>query len=266
MAEAREIETTVKVLLIPSSTGGPHAEACQYLTSFRINETVAIDAGSLGLYGGPEEQARIRHVFLSHSHIDHVASLPIFLENVYTGQPPAVTVYGSAEVMESLERNLFNGRLWPDLINQGPVDPPLFHRQLLEPGQSLTVEGLRITPVPVHHTVATHSFIVEDATAAVIFSSDTAATEEMWRRANALPHLKAIFLEVTFPNALARLADLSMHLTPATFLQEVQKLNRAVPIIVVHIKARFRGPVIQELQALGLSQLEIGESGRVYTF
>src|SRR5205823_12507757 len=69
----------MKVMLVPSAlTAGPR----QYLTAFLVGDSVAIDAGSLGFYGSPAEQARIRHVFLTHTHLDHIASLPIFLENV----------------------------------------------------------------------------------------------------------------------------------------------------------------------------------------
>jgi cAMP phosphodiesterase len=232
------------------------------LTSFLINDTVAIDAGSLGFWNSPEDQARVRHVFLSHSHLDHIASLPIFLENVY-GASPGVTIHASPEVMHCLERDLFNDRIWPDL---NVLDPPFYRRQLLTAGQCVEVDGLRITPVPVQHVVPTVGFVVEDATAAVIFASDTAETDEIWRRANALPNLKAVFLEVTFPSSYASLAEQSQHLTPATFRREIRKLNRTVPVIVVHIKARFRGPVVQELRELGLAQAEIGESGRVYAF
>ena len=73
----------MKITLIPSSVSGGADADNQYLTSFLVNDTVAVDAGSLGFYGTPREQARIRHVFLTHTHIDHIASLPIFVENAY---------------------------------------------------------------------------------------------------------------------------------------------------------------------------------------
>ena len=56
----------MKAMLLPSALA---AEPYQYLTTFLVNGTVAIDAGSLGLCGSPEEQSRVRHVFLTHAHM-----------------------------------------------------------------------------------------------------------------------------------------------------------------------------------------------------
>ena len=69
----------MKITLLPSDLT-ESAPPCQFLTTYLINDVVAIDAGSLGFYGGPKQQSAIQHVIITHSHIDHVASLPIFLE------------------------------------------------------------------------------------------------------------------------------------------------------------------------------------------
>ncbi len=74
----------MRVELLPSSV--PASEA-QFLVSFLIDDTVAIDAGSLGLLADLDRQRGVRHVFLTHEHVDHIASLPIFLENVYDPGP-----------------------------------------------------------------------------------------------------------------------------------------------------------------------------------
>ena len=66
----------MKVELLPSSL--PPTEA-QFLVSFLVNDTVTIDAGPLGLLSDLRKQERVRHVFLTHEHIDHIATLPILL-------------------------------------------------------------------------------------------------------------------------------------------------------------------------------------------
>lgn len=256
----------MKITLVPSSFPNPAPDVRQYLTSFLLSDTVALDAGSLGFYRNAQDQARIRHVLLSHTHIDHIASLPIFVENAYEGRPDCVTVHGTAVVLDCLQRDLFNDRVWPDFFRLSRPEAPFLRVAELKPGIPIELDGLRITPVPVDHVVPTVGFIVEDQAGAVVFSSDTGPTDEIWQRANDLPNLKGAFLEVTFPNELTWLADVSKHLTPDQFGAEVRKLHKPVPVYAVHLKARFQDRVAEELMALGLPQVRVAVAGQAYTF
>jgi cAMP phosphodiesterase len=256
----------VKVTLLRSALAAASVVPRQYLTSYVVDGRVAFDAGCLGFVGEPAQQALIKHVVLSHTHLDHIASLPIFLENVYDARPDCVTVYGSRAVLDCLQHDFFNGRVWPDFIALSPPHAPLLKLQELEAGRAFEVEGLHITPVPVSHTVPTLGFVIEGPNGAVIIVSDTGPTEEIWRAANSTPCLKGIFLEVAFPDPLARLADLSKHLTPRTFAAELRKLQVPARIIAVHLKARFQAEVLQELECLALPNVEVVEFGRAYEF
>lgn len=256
----------MRVTLVPSSVG-PSLSASQYLTSILINDDVAIDAGCIGFYRGPEEQSKIKHVFLSHSHIDHVASLPIFLNNILSmvqGHP--VTVYGSEAVLGSLQSDIFNGRVWPDFIRISEQGEPFVHLQVLKSGAAVTIDGLRVTPIDVDHVVPTHGFLVQDPEGAVVFASDTGPTQAIWALANRTKNLKAVFMEVTFPNELQWLAEVSKHLTPALFGQEMAKLNRKVPVVAVHLHSANRDQVSYQLAELGMPEIQVGEFGREYTF
>lgn len=256
----------MKITLVPSATGPQREPQYQFLTSYLIDDCVAIDAGSVGLFGTPEKQAEIRHVFLSHTHIDHLASLPILLENAYEHGSNCVSIYGSAAVIDCLRTDIFNDRLWPDFIALSRPDDPLVRLQVLAPGQAVEASGLRVTPVEVHHSVPALGFLVEDQHAGVVFSCDTDATEELWNVANACARLKAVFLEVTFPNELEWLAKAAGHHTPATFHVEVNKLRHDPAIVAVHLKARYYREVVEQLDALQLPRLLIGEVGKTYEF
>ncbi len=236
----------------------------QFLTSYVVNDSVAIDAGSLGLSLTTAAQARIKHVFLSHSHIDHTASLPIFIDNVNEMGGSGVRIYGSQAVLDCLRQDIFNDRVWPDYSRFIPSNEAFFELVRLDPGRTVDLGELRVTPVPVDHLVPTFGFVIEDRNAAVIITSDTGPTEAIWHYANKTPNLKAVFLEVTFPNALASLAEASKHLTPAMFADEIKKLDHPVPVMAVHMKARFRADVLQELHALGAANVQVGKFGVPY--
>jgi ribonuclease BN (tRNA processing enzyme) len=256
----------VRVTVVPSSIaegGGPSPG--QYLISYLINDAVAIDAGCLGLYRTPQEQARVKHVLISHSHIDHTATLPIFLENAFESKADCVTVYGSDGVLADLCRDVFNDRAWPDFlaISDGS-STPLVRFERIEPYRPLEVEGLSILPVPVDHVVPTLGFVITEGPTSVVIASDTGPTEEIWRVADEAPGLAAVFLEASFPDAMAELAGLSMHLTPSLFGREVSKIKRSARVLAVHIKPRFRARVIAELSALDLPNVEIARIGHGY--
>jgi hypothetical protein len=108
--------------------------------------------------------------------------------------------------------------------------------------------------------------VIEDRAAAVIFPVDTGPTEEIWHYANRTANLKAIFLETTFPDSMNWLATVSGHLTPALFLQETRKVHVPVQFVVVHIKPAYRAQVVQEIEALALPNVTVGEPGRTYSY
>lgn len=250
-----------------ASASGSADETLQYVSTFVVDGVVAIDAGCLGAWRTPEDQSRIEHVFLTHSHADHVATLPIFVENVYDPDTDPVVVHGSAEVLESLRRDIFNDRVWPDFLERlAPEGRPFLQVQEVREGEAVAVAGLSITPIPVNHLVPTFAYVVADGHSSVIFGADTAPTERLWEVADGLPDLRAVFLECAFPNDMQWLADVSGHMTPRQFALEAAKAPPDVPLIAVHLKPRYRRQTIAELTALDLPRLTIAKGGGVHEF
>jgi ribonuclease BN (tRNA processing enzyme) len=250
----------MKVMLVPSAPG---AAPLQYLTTLLVNDVVAFDAGSLGLFGTPVEQNRVRDVFLTHSHMDHIASLPIFLENVSDDGDECPIVHAPEPVLDALRRDILNDRVFPDFVRLSRDGSMLVRLEVINPGQPVRVAGLTITAVPVDHIVPTVGYLIDDGTSAIAFVTDTAPTDAIYAAANRIPHLKAVFLELTFPAAVTWLAEVAKHLTPALFAAEVRKLRPGVPVYVVHLKARYRAQIERELAALALPGVCILEPGRV---
>lgn len=251
----------MRIELLPSCIPGGDG---QFLTSYLVNDEVAIDAGSLGLLGDLRRQQRVRHVFITHEHLDHVATLPIFLENVYEPGPESVEVLAAAPVLDGLRSDIFNGRVWPDFFELSRPDDAFVTAAVLEPFVAVQRAGLTVTPVPVTHGIDTLGLVIDDGVSTVAFSSDTGPTESLWRHLAAAPTLRAVLLEVTFPDALAWLAAEARHHCTASFAAELAKLPRDVRWLVVHRKPRYAAEIAREIAALGLPHVELMQPGRVY--
>lgn len=256
----------MKVHIVPSSVG--ESSRHQILATYLINDSVAIDAGVLGLLSPLGAQRRVRHVFLSHSHLDHLATLPIFIDNVYASGPECPSVWGSPQVLETLQRDLFNDRIWPDMIRLSGEESPFLQLETLTAEQPVEVEGLRITPIELKHVVPAFGFLIEELATkvAVLFVSDTGPTERIWEVADQTPGLKGIFLEASFPNSMQWLADKTAHLTPKLFRDELAKLKRPVPVHVIHVKLAFETKILDELRDLRLTNVVVAEPGTTLQF
>jgi ribonuclease BN (tRNA processing enzyme) len=244
-------------------SGGRHD---QFLTSYLVGDTVAVDAGSLGFAIPVEEQSRVRHVFLTHSHLDHLASLPIFVENAYRGVPECVVIHGGPAVLESVRTDLFNDRLWPDFLRLGRPEAPFLRLEPVENGRTLTADGLRITPVEVDHIVPSHGYLFEDASASVLIVSDTGPTREIWERARGLSRLDAVFLPVALPESMQEMARIARHLVPSDVPGELAKLGKPTKVFAVHLKPKFRDEIVADLERVDVPDLEVAVPGREYRF
>jgi cAMP phosphodiesterase len=254
----------MKVYFVPSAVGA--ADGPQFGISCVVNDCVAIDAGCLGYLAPLQRQRQIEHVFLSHAHADHIASLPIFLDNVYQPTAACPTIYCSSAVWDCLRRDVFNDRVWPDLVRLSNQETPFLRPVFLESGKTITIGSLRITPYALQHVVPTLGFLIEDERVAVATVWDTVPTDGVWERIRDNSRLQAVFLEASFPNSFEWLARKSGHLTPALLAREWRKLRRDVALIVVHIKPAFQETISAELADLNLPALQIVQPGRTYEF
>lgn len=250
-------------IVCPAVGEGPRR---QFAISYLLNDTLAIDAGGIGFLTPVAAQQRIQHVLLSHGHADHVASLPIFLDNVYKPVAECPSIYASAATLQSLRRDVFNEHIWPDLIRLSGKETPFLKMIEMVEGKTIEFGELRVTPVALNHVTPTLGFVIEDPQSAVALVSDTAPTDEIWRVLNQTANLRAVFLEASFPNSMQWLADAAMHLTPATFASEARKLNHPTRLVAIHLKPAFHEQIASEIADLNLPDVEIVDIDREYEF
>ncbi len=239
----------------------------QRLTCFLIDESVAVDAGSIALALSTEQREKVRDIIVTHPHMDHIASLPIFIDDLYPTLKRPIRVYATQVVIDLLERDIFNWNVYPRFSELKNDFGPVMEYVPVPEGQEFQVAHLKVTVVPVNHIVPTVGLLVSDGHSTVAFSSDTAETEEFWKLVNSAPSVDALLIEASFPNSMSQLAEVSRHFTPASLARELGKLNHnGLDILAVHIKPAYRETIIAELKALNIAGLGVMEPGRTYTW
>lgn len=256
----------MRVQLLPSTFDSHgHATLEQRLTCFLIDECVAVDAGSIALALTTEQRQKVRDIIVTHPHMDHIASLPIFIDDLFETLKKPVRIYATPEVIELLERDIFNWNVYPRFSELKNEFGPVMEYVPIPKGDPFKVGHLTVTAVAVNHIVPTVGLIVSDGNTTVAFSSDTSETDEFWTVINRVPRVDALLIEASFPNSMASLAEVSRHYTPASLQRDLRKLSHnGLDILAVHIKPAYRQMVIDELEALNIPKLGVMESGRIY--
>jgi cAMP phosphodiesterase len=258
----------VRIELLPS-TFDEHGVATldQRLTCFLIDDCVAVDAGSIAIALSDEQRIKVRDIIVTHPHMDHIASLPIYIDDLYPLLKEPMRIYATPEVIDLLERDVFNWNVYPRFSDLKNDYGPVMEYVPIPIGRSFSVAHLNVVAVPVNHIVPTVGLVVSDNQTSVAFSSDTAETEEFWKLVNGVSHLDALLIEASFPNGMAKLAEVSRHFTPATLGQELKKLtHNGMDIMAVHLKPTYRAEIIRQLDELQIPNLKVMEPGTVYNW
>lgn len=236
------------------------------LTSYLLENCVAIDAGCLTDVLPVREQARITRVFLSHSHIDHLATLPFLLDNVLPLIRESVTLYAPEDTIRCLRDHIFNEVVWPDFTKISNGKTNVLRMEPLAPGRSVRVHGVAVTPFPMEHTVACHGHLLQGPDSALAVCSDTSSASGLVSILPEARNLKAVILEASFPRRLSRIANLSKHLSTSTFAAEAARIPPEIQILVSHLKPDCADEIAEEIRALGMRNVALLEQDREYVF
>ena len=241
---------------------GPNQHQCR-TSGFLINGTLMVDAGTIAAALRSDEIRRIRHVLISHLHFDHIKGLPTLADSLADSVQEPISLLGTAHVLNGLADHVFNDQVYPDFLKLPDPAKPIFRRAVVEPGREVQVGEFRVTPIPVNHLVPTVGFLVRDGHSSVLYSGDTYVTGDIWARASREPTLKAALIETSFPDEMAKLAEVSRHLTPSLFGEEFKKIGKPdLPVYVYHVKPKFRTVIERQLNKLGIKNLTVLEEGR----
>jgi HD-GYP domain-containing protein (c-di-GMP phosphodiesterase class II)/ribonuclease BN (tRNA processing enzyme) len=223
-------------------------------TSLQVGRHVVIDAGNI-LQSLGEEASNIEHIFLTHSHLDHIVDIPFWIDTYYDTLKKPLKVYALKETIRHLKEHIFNYNIWPDFseIYLANRDEKSIEFIEIKYGEVYSFDDVTLEPISVNHTVETCGYIIKKETFSTLFATDTYITDTIWDRLNSDLTINSLIIDVSFPSSYDKLAKESKHLTPKLLLGELKKLHRNdLSIYITHIKSSFFNEVKKELEVLDL--------------
>ena len=234
-----------RILGCSGGIGGRHLRT----TSILVNHDVLVDAGTGVADLSLAELAMIDHVFITHTHLDHIVSLPLMVDSVGDMRDKPVTVYGTEAVIEILRNHIFNWAIWPDFSEIPSVEAPRMRFQTIKVGQKIKAGGMTVTALPAEHTVPAVGYLLDSGRGSLAFTGDTTLNDRFWPVVNKVGNLRHLIIECAFSNREEQLARISKHLCPSMLAAELQKLERTAEIHITHLKPGQIELTMGELEA-----------------
>lgn len=224
-------------------------------TSMLLDNDVLIDAGTGVGELSLTELTMIDHVFVTHSHLDHIACIPFLVDSAGFMRDRPLTVHATAATLEIIKQHIFNWEIWPDFTQIPYERQPFMRYNTIQLEQTVELEGRKITALPANHVVPAVGFQIDSGTTSLVFSGDTTTNDALWEVVNHIANLRYLIIETAFCNAEKELAVRSKHLCPSMLADELLKLKLNPEIYITHLKP---GEVELTMQ-------EIGECVRGFT-
>ncbi|HEX9182650.1 MAG TPA: 3',5'-cyclic-nucleotide phosphodiesterase [Burkholderiales bacterium] len=253
----------LRVLGCSGGIGGRHLRT----TSFLVDGDVLLDAGTGVGDLSLAELSLIDHIFVTHSHLDHVASIPFLADTVggMRGQP--ITVHATRETIGILKSHIFNWEIWPDFSQIPTPQAPFMRYEEIALGRTVSLAGRAFTPLPAIHTVPAVGFLLDSGKGSLVFTGDTGPNDALWTIVNRLSNLKYLIIETAFANKERELAELSKHLCPSMLAEELVKFERDAEIYVTHLKPGETELTMQEIEeSSGRIQPRMLQNNQVFEF
>jgi cAMP phosphodiesterase len=232
-----------------------------------IDDDVLLDAGTgigdLAL----EDLQTIRHVFLTHAHLDHIAGLPMLVDCVFHEDfDEPLTVYARSETLDAIKAHLFNDVIWPDFAKLPNEVNPMLRYVKTNPGDTVSIKHRDFHAIDVLHSVPSLGYTVQNSGGVFAVSGDTKTNETLWPVLNACQDLKVLVIEVSFPDEQERLATLAGHYCPSTMSQDLARLDHDPDIWLTGMKPGEEERILhQVIEAVPDKNIRMLSRGTVIT-
>ncbi|MFA9460600.1 MBL fold metallo-hydrolase [Thiohalorhabdus sp. Cl-TMA] len=235
-----------------------------HTTSFLLDDDILVDAGSGVGELDLDSMAGIRHIFLSHSHLDHIGFLPLLIDTIFERIREPLVVHAREATLQALHEYIFNWVIWPDFTVLPTPERPVVRFEPMEPGEVRELEGRRVEMLPVRHVVPAAGFRLSDGASVLAFSGDCSTNEVLWDALNSGPRLDHLLVEAAFPNESTELAQQAGHYTPDLLAEDLRRLRHRPVIWITHRMPGEEERIFAECQrAIGDRDVRPLESGKV---
>jgi ribonuclease BN (tRNA processing enzyme) len=205
-------------------------------TSMLIDDDILLDAGTGVGDLTLEQLVKIDHVFVTHSHLDHVTSIPFLVDTVCWMRTQPVVIHSTRDTIRILKEHLFNWKIWPDFSQIPDGDNPFMVYEEVAVGATVKIGKRAFTAVPANHVVPAVGYLIDSGNGSLLFSGDTSTNDALWELANRTENLRYLIIETAFSNKEREIAIASKHLCPSMLAEELAKLKRQAEVYITHLK------------------------------
>jgi ribonuclease BN (tRNA processing enzyme) len=235
----------------------------RYSPAFLVDGEIFLDAGTITSVLGEKQQMKIRTIFITHAHLDHIRGIPFLADNIVMARKRRrVTVYSIPSVITTIRKHLFNSAVWPDFTVIPHPDDAILKLAKVTEGRAVREGEYRVTPYRVSHTVPSVGYLVEDKKGRRLFyTGDTGPTNGTWEKVGKRK-IHCLIIDVSFPNALEELAIRTGHLTPRLLRAELSKM--VLPpdrVFVTHTKPRYHKTIEGEIRKMKIDGMRLLRDG-----
>lgn len=221
----------------------------QHLTSFLLDDLILFDAGGVTNSLNISQQQKIKYIFITHAHLDHIRDIPFLADNIIiSGKNSQITVSSIREVIEDIKKHLLNQKLWPDFTVIPNEKDSIIKLKKIRMGETIKINSFKVIPIKVKHTVSAVGYLVKKNKKTFFYTGDTGPTEDTWKELSDIA-LDALIIECSLPDKMKEIAKKTGHLTPELLLKEL-KLLRYPPkkIYITHIKPFYRKEIEKNIK------------------
>lgn len=218
-------------------------------TSFLVDDDILIDGGTGVCNLKREEMLKIRHIFITHSHLDHIASIPLLVDTLFEsliGNP--ITLHAQRSTIKILREHIFNWAIWPDFTELPHKTNAVLKFSGMKAGEILKIDGRSIEMITVNHSVPSVGYRVESKKKSFAFSGDTTSNENFWACLNKHKNLDLLFVETAFANKDMDLARVAFHYCPEMLSSDLPKLKHRPEVYISHLKVGEEGMIMREIK------------------
>lgn len=217
-------------------------------TSLLVDSDILIDGGTGIGELDRDEMAAIRHIFVTHSHLDHIAGIPMLIDTVFEKTRTPIILHAREETIATLRNNIFNWEVWPDFTELPNTINPVVKFEIMQPGEVVTLNQRRIEMIGVNHSVPGAGFRLQNGGKSFAFSGDTTSNDSFWQALNQHQDLDILIVESAFADEDVELSRKACHYCPQLLAEDLDKLDHRPELYITHMKPGSEDRILEQCQ------------------